>query len=117
MEASKLKLIAEGMGYEYRQYASIESSKNMFAKDMAIEEYNPLTNDTQCMEIMEKLPVDISKQSTQTVGKPETEKSYWMAGARYFNKKGEFVRVLEEGKTIKEAVCNAAYEYFKENKQ
>ena len=102
MEAEQLKVIAEGMGYEIR------SSKTSMSEDRLMvwngfdistrQKYNPLTNNDQMVEIINELKID-------------TEYWYrldeWSAEPR-----GGASR---RGKTINEAVCNAAYEYFKED--
>lgn len=65
-------------------------------KILAVE-YNPPTNDAQCMEIMEKLKIWCRYMNNQW---------YTIVDCDLSNAEGR-------GKTINEAVCNAAYEYFK----
>lgn len=114
MKAESLKQLAEYMG---KRDVSIISGEVRYAQDGWEEKawYRPhTTNAEQCLELMEKLNIDVYPQSNQIVGKPETRKDYWVAGQRHFDKKGEFVRVLEEGKTINEAVTLAAIAAIKE---
>ena len=92
MKAEKLKVIAEGMGYKIayivNDWVMCEAMGGM------IFNYTPhLTNNDQLVEIMEKLGLDVIY-----------DQGIWKSGrdtANYY------------GKTISEAVCNAAYEYFK----
>jgi len=68
------------------------------------DEYNPLTNNDQMVEIMEKL----------------LRKGYGVCVNGWGNKILFEYQILDcennvvaEGKTINEAVCNAAYEHYK----
>ena len=104
----KLKVIAEGMGYNaVIKPRNIRGSVSDAVWLVDREEwYEPhLTNAEQCMEIMEKLEVNvlfISKCLWQAV----VGLDFGMTGG-----------VDGRGKTINEAVCNAAYEYFKESRE
>lgn len=104
MDTEKLKVIAEGMGYEatiqffegcscYIKYKDIIDGD----KDCAVTElYNPLTNNDQMVEIMEK-HVDAVTSVNNHLG-------------RY---RASIEQSFGYGETYREAVCNAAYEYFK----
>jgi len=63
-------------------------------------EYNPLTNNDQMVEIMEKL---IHLHNLSIHG------GFAGTDTTIRNREG---RSIADGKTIHEAVCNAAYEYF-----
>ena len=67
-------------------------------------QFNPLADDAQCMEIMEKLKIFISRHSRG--GEDLVGASTFMYGRE----------AHANGKTINEAVCKAALEYFKEAK-
>lgn len=103
MKPEQLKAIAKYMGYE----ASIEESKfngepyyRVYIKstdpDYELQEYNPLTNAEQCLELIEKV---ITESST-------TKFERFDNGATYIYPDDE-----EEykGKTLPEAVLNAAW--------
>jgi len=99
MEAEKLKVIAEGMGYETER---VKSNAGCDWVDIIIDgyiavKYSPLTNNDQMVEIMERL-LDIESVL-------EVERSLALDNTRFVNGCS--------GKTINEAVCNAAYEHFK----
>jgi len=95
MKAEQLKVIAEGMGYEV---AYINTIGAVFIHGKLPSRYNPLTNNDQMVEIIEKLARDDSLEIKITIGcKPLVTYNF----ADYYI-----------GKTINEAVCNAAYEYF-----
>ena len=107
MKAEKLKVIAEGMGYKIayivNDWVMCEAMGGM------IFNYTPhLTNNDQLVEIMEKLYM-------QTIPWQGAFPYKWHT--RIFREDTnlrEFVLRNEAyGKTINEAVCNAAYEYFK----
>lgn len=97
-----LKVVALGMGYED---AEILRSSVIIAKSRVSDtstvmaEYNPLTNAEQCMEIMEKLRIDLE---------------FWADSVdAIINKHNDNADVITRyGKTINEAVVNAAFEYF-----
>ena len=101
-----LKVVAEGMGYVLRddtprikERICVWNGKDVNTRCL----YKPhLTNAEQCMEIMEKLKLDLGFDSIE-----------WCVG-----KYGVMFEPLVEarGKTINEAVVLAAYEYFKEVK-
>lgn len=110
MEAEKLKVIAEGMGYKCRK--SINSHSVILEDgglwvtpkdDRCINSYAPLTNAEQCMEIMEKLALE---------GIVEIDKSSFVDQTVIAYDSDDY-----HSKTLNEAVVLAAYEYFKENKQ
>ena len=109
MEVEKLKAIAEGMGYRLRLNPDKEivvlTGGGLWIEGNS-HTYYPLTNDTQCMEIMLHLFEKAGFSFHYIDGE------YMFNLARYDKK-----LISEKSKTINEAVCNAAYEYFKENKQ
>lgn len=97
MKPEELKIIAEGMGVEIEDsklcgLTVVKSNSAIYLRDI----YNPLTNDTQLVEIMEKLRVGVEHSSGEI----------WLAYADRF-------QPYSQGKTINEAVCKAALEYFK----
>ena len=101
MKPEQLKVIAEGMGYE----SSIVNSScfykhpDEFESHITINDfYNPLTNNDQIVEIIEKLKIDLYYY-------PD-EDYCWKALVRRDTQ--------QEAITINEAVCNAAYRYFKD---
>ena len=107
MEAEKLKVIAEGMGYS----AVVIEAFDIHSKPNHVKiqpangvlrgftlDYNPLTNNDQMVEIMEKLKVSLLQNDDDFIT------AYLEIDEIYFSARG---------KTINEAVCNAAYEYFK----
>ena len=94
MAPDKLKLIAEGMGYEFPSKGLPDIIVVKGKDGHGFWNYNPLTNAEQCMEIMAKMLMDIDSMANHV-------------GARVHGD-----RVWCTGKTINEAVCNAAYEYF-----
>jgi len=98
MEAEKLKLIAEGMGYT-NVFISEESGLLFGAapnEGQTFGVYHPDENNDQMVEIMERLKfkLEFSGESWDA----ELEKP--------------FIYCL--GKTINEAVCNAAFAFFDE---
>ena len=98
MTPEQLKVIAEGMGYHFD---CINDGVVLVSTNVNLWEYNPITNNDQCMEIMEKLHTWV----TWPFHKHSCEILISKEGKSYIGK----------GKTINEAVCNAAYEYFKED--
>ena len=108
MNAEKLKVIAiaEGMGYEVQPLTNRwnELMVTMKGRGTIPFSYNPLTNAEQCMEIMEKLKINVIWK-----GKELETCSAWVL--IYIGMTGG---IEGKGKPISEAVCNAAYEYFKE---
>jgi len=106
MKPEQLKVIAEGMGYKSKVTPSRRSIKtypyNYCPKLERWKLYNPLTNNDQMVEIMEKLKV----------------KTWWnedekLRKAFIPSANNDIETGFGFGKTINEAVCNAAYEYFK----
>jgi len=100
-----LKVVAEGMGYRKSRitwnsdiYVAVEHKTSN--RDI---EYNPLTNTEQCMEIMEKLNIQLRRQTHKPNG-------LWVARIEYVVNQ----MIVKEGETINEAVCLAAYSHFKE---
>ena len=99
MKPEQLKVIAEGMGYKIQ---NIDPS-SVYVKHAGFTvygfPYNPLTNNDQMVEVMEKL----SRHGILEIDS---------------NIKGECFVTYDShdysGKTINEAVCNAAYDYFKQ---
>ena len=93
-----LKVIAEGIGYKESIYKVTQIYDGVTIPPQS--DYNPLTNAEQCMEIMEKLKLEMD----------------------YFNNRQEWrVNISKHkfslGKTIPEAICKAAYKYFSEMKE
>jgi len=99
MNPEQLKVIAEGMGYEVvviRDHVWYDYDEYDLTKAKV---YYPLTNNDQMVEIMEKLARTNSLEIKITLGcNPLITYDF----TNYY-----------AGKTINEAVCNAAYEYFK----
>ena len=96
MKSEELKIIAEGMGYyvnpSMEDGVTIDINGHWF-------DYNPdTTNDTQCMEIMERLKLSVR----------------WQHDICYVSQTRYFASGVSNGKTIREAVCKAALEYFKQ---
>lgn len=110
MDIEKLKVIADGVGYETKVTPSRCAIKifpyNYCPELPRWKLYNPLTNDTQCMEIIKRFQpaIDwINKdlcQATLYIVKPLAD----VIRSEYEGR----------GETINEAVCNAAYEVFKD---
>jgi len=103
MEPDKLKLIAEGMGYERVVIAKdCNPPKVMKLKVRLVgferDEYSPLTNNNQMVEIINKTHPSIDW----------IDDDLWQV---IIHKKS--VTYEGWGKTINEAVCNAAYEHYK----
>jgi len=97
MEAEKLKIIAEGMGYEVitTKFGYVEIG---FKANGAKKLYEPdTTNNDQNSELEEKLKINT---------RPILD--FWVASVRN--------GTTSKGKTPREARCNAAYEYFKGEK-
>ena len=104
MEPEKLKVIAEGMGYEVaikprNINGTVEDAVFSFHGEVW---YDPIINNDQMVEIMEKLKVGVNYDFYRDVFL-----SY------IYDDFGVILLSKNEGKTINEAVCNAAYEYFK----
>lgn len=108
LKVEMLKVIAEGMGYTVRLSELNEictSGDGVFierGKVLNTTYYNPLTNNDQMVEIMEKLI---------------HECIYHIRGGANPNDvhiRDKDYALVAKGKTINEAVCNAAYEYFKD---
>ena len=100
MKPEELKIIAEGMGYKVNL---LDDSGPMLNKNGVwlngnSTPYNPLTNDTQCMEIMEKHDcfTSVDEDGTKLASFPPHRDNF-----------------ICKGKTINEAVCKAALEHFK----
>jgi len=100
MKPEQLKVIAEGMGYKPVDHPSPsrQGDVQMYEKGefYPMTQYNPLTNNGQMVEIVEKLKLDICY---------DHDSGGWEA---YYNNNDECMR----GKIINEAACKAAYEYF-----
>jgi len=103
MNAEKLKIIAIGMGYEA---AITESCDRVCYREKGNTlwfDYSPdTTNNDQMVEIMERLKIAVHFWNEE-----------WCAN-RYTEIDG--IEKGSIGKTINEAVCNAAYEYFESDK-
>jgi len=97
MEPEKLKVIAEGMGYRIHTY------QNKILIDVGDSDWvpiNPLANNDQMIEILERL-----LELGWTISKFEDK--YLLTLEVVCNISTQFT-----GKTINEAVCNTTYEYF-----
>ena len=103
MEPEKLKVIAEGMGYEV-ELNNGYANATVYIRTLGnkIKAYRPdTTNSDQMVEIIgrfDKVEIERpmgSNGDLAVVRLTKGEKSY-----------------TGKGKTINEAVCNAAYEYF-----
>ena len=119
LKPEKLKVIAEGVYPDYIRasekdrfsdsvssiwiytHSKITGHVVMITRNGESIEYNPLTNAEQCMEIMEKL-----------IRIGWVLKDIGNITQMHYQGTGFPTRVI--GKTIAEAVCNAAYEYFRE---
>jgi hypothetical protein len=102
MNPEKLKVIAEGMGHTDARisggYCIYGGLYNHFF-------YSPdTTNNDQMVEIMERLHIDIKHGEGKVFAK------CWGVHPVNIRHSG---KSEHKGKTIQEAVCNAAYEYFK----
>ena len=110
VEVEKLKVIAEGMpdgrpveiedGCVWYMNYPPTTGEGYGVKVHAVE-FNPLTNNDQLVEIMERLEIDLEHSATCSGD-----------GVYAFIYKS-LPTTKEFGKTINEAVCAAAYEYFK----
>jgi len=102
METKKLKVIAEGMGYKT---AHIHKGRLFYdgSFDMPIEYEPDTTNNDQMVEIMEKF---------EWIGF-ERPMGHGFVICEYRVSLMDDYAKTAKGKTINEAVCNAAYEYFK----
>jgi len=98
MKPEQLKVIAEGMGYETEIRSGTFNTLNCYIQARGEKGINhlyfPLTNNDQMVEILNKFQFDIQWFGLTCV--------IFLNGA-----------MIGEGKTIHEAVCNAAYEHFK----
>ena len=105
LDVEKLKVIAEGMGYEKVVIAKDTKPHKVFKylddkspTQFRRDEYNPENNPAQLVEIIEKLKIHSWWNN---------EEKIWKATIKLkFNYMGL-------GKTINEAVLQAAYEVFK----
>jgi hypothetical protein len=95
MNTDKLKVIAEGMGYYVNP--SIEEGITVDNEGHWIDYAPDTSNNDQMVEIMEKLKLCVE----------------YMADGNYRSYPAGRMCLMETGKTINEAVCNAAFEYFK----
>ena len=96
MNTEKIKVIARGMGIEVEETKLLVliPAKSDLAPYLR-GAYSPLTNAEQLLEIMERLKISI-----------------WFDGITWVAQIKNNNRSLED--TINEAVCEAAYEYFKD---
>ena len=117
MNTEKLKILAIGMNYELRETyldRSIEGEtikliqvlNNDPSKAPHWVTYNPLTNDSQCMEIIGKLKSLVCSVEILSIV------DGWIF--RIYESEIGFPAIESEGKTINEAVCRYAVEYFKD---
>ena len=106
MKTEDLKQLAIYMGYEVRDSSNPKLTNRVIiwnGKDIHTREvYNPLTNAEQCLELMEKLLLDGWRLS-------ECENIYVIAKDVSLTE-----YVAWTGKTINEAVTNAAIAAIKE---
>jgi len=110
MKPEQLKVIAEGMGYVIfsihpeGKSITVWDGVNIYTR----KRYKPhTTNKNQMVEIMEKLKISIQ---------PLVNPNAWQAGIDPHSMLGHSPALFKESKTINEAVCNAAYEYFSKDK-
>jgi len=103
MNAEKLKVIAEGIGYESVVIAKdctphkvMKHAEGTMGTLCRRDDYNPLTDNDQMVEIMERLKISLHFD----------ESDRW-----YICINGSSVAGFSD--SINEGVCNAAYEYFK----
>jgi len=115
LEAEKLKVIAKGMGYEAEIVSGVTMliimrSGNMVNGYQDIRDelpYKPnTTNNDQMVKIMGKLLDVFLEVRVRAVDETEI---YW---CELIHQEHEYMDVEDMGKTINEAVCNAAWEYF-----
>ena len=102
MKPEQLKVIAEGMGYEVQRVADgwVYVKRGGFRDGFL---YSPdTTNNDQMVEIMEKL-IEVAADKAILLTK-DVEYEIEMEAED---------DIYVGGKTINEAVCNAAFEYFK----
>lgn len=96
--ADKLRVIAEGMGYIIIDTHAANFPDSVFIEtSLGDDVYDPITNNDQMVEIMERLKIDVEHHGDKIkawVNIKDSNRAFW-------------------GKTINEAVCNAAYEYLK----
>ena len=100
MNTEQLRVIAEGMGYKIHSV----SDGIVFISHAGFRvngfPYQPdTTNNDQMVEIMEKLEIDIEHKASGLV-------------AYTYKGNNEVLLYSGQGKSINEAVCAAAYEYF-----
>jgi len=104
MKPEQLKVIAEGMGYKASIVGATDNSKEyvgIWKNGCVVGGHNPLINNDQMVDIFTYL---IEKMGFSF---HYIDNEYMLTLARYDKK-----LISVKGKTINEAVCNAAYEYF-----
>jgi len=102
MEIEQLKVIAEGMGIEVEDTTMlgltvVKSNSATYLRHA----YNPIKNNDQMVEIMEKLKLHTWWFEKDKLWKSVRDSDLYTP---------TFIGL---GKTIREAVCNTAHEYFK----
>ena len=115
MNPEQLKIIAERV-YPERNWIISDGSQWGAKKGQVIytdkfrsvlrSTFDPLTNDTQCMEIMEKLV----RENVGLGFAPLVNNKIHLCVDVY---DGTTKEIIKKGKTINEAVCLAAYEFLK----
>jgi len=103
MDTEKLKVIAEGMGYEIHSiHDDIVFTIHAGFRVNGFPYQPDTTNNDQMVEIMERLKISASFRLVE---------KDWLTSTWGDSAQVGIIRAT--GKTINEAVCNAAYEYFK----
>ena len=107
MKPEELKVIAYAIGkmnVHIRHEEVLHELPTCEPHPRCIVTYNPLTNNDQMVEIMERLKVAVQWSRTD---------SCWISEILFLPENSDAIIYDNEGKTINEAVCNTAYEYFK----
>ena len=102
MEPEELKVIAyamDKMNVHIRHEEVLHELPTCEPHPRCIVKYNPLTNNDQMIEIINKIPL-------------ETRREGRLHCVRYVMEEGKSIWFF--GETFNEAVCEAAYEYFKD---
>ncbi len=100
MKPESLKQLAEYMGYEAAY--SYQHPNEIIIKKSDWEDFDPLTNAEQCLELMEKFKVDLIQYKKGIQARIYTKTPH------------PFSSIERTGKTINEAVTNAAIAAIKE---
>jgi len=105
MEAEQLVVIAEGLGYDVAKSGDKKYNANgdvIVIKDNKVAHFNPLKDNNQMVEILTKL---INLGGLLDSCHIKDENNFMI----YF----DMPTRVYEGKTINEAVCNAAYDILR----